>query len=336
MCTEGVGQTPSESNKSTVTRVPVVSSMLFTRYIMVDWSARQGPSPPKPGPNAIWIGSLDLHHNASEERYFQTRTQAFSYLRSVLEETHAEKQRVLLGFDFSLGFPAGLSKALKLQVSKTPWRLLWQEIRDRISDDQGNHNNRFKVAGELNALADNRHEGPWWGVPASQSSHHLNPCSPRFPWENNDGVRLNRLRVTEKRLTGVQESWKLFGIGSVGGQTMVGIPYLHDLRLDAGLSEHIRIWPFETGFTSDPYHEIELGTVVAEIWPGIVEQQVQIAMEEDPDQVRDQAQVRCLCQWLAEQDERRLLRSHFQPPLELGAKELRCCELEEGWILGSS
>jgi len=309
--------------------------LLFNHYIMVDWSARHGASPQKPGPDAIWIGNLDLDHLVSEEQYFRTRAQAFAHIRILVGEAHAQKKRVLLGLDFSFGFPTGLSSILKLQATGPPWKALWREIHDRISDDARNHNNRFKVAAELNALADGKQAGPWWGVPASQASHQLKPRSPGFPWADKDGVKLNRLRLTEQRLTGVQESWKLFGIGSVGGQTLVGIPYLQDLLRHPRLGEHIRIWPFETGFTQDPFQAIEWGTVVAEIWPGIVEREVQIVMEKNPGLVRDQAQVRCLCQWLAEEDKAHRLRSTFESPRELGTTELHRCETEEGWILGS-
>ena len=78
---------------------------LFDAYIMVDWSAA---SKPVTGANSIWIGilakdaRLKLQFRAVN---IDTRLKARSFLEDMVGKLTKRGDRVLLGFDFSLGYP---------------------------------------------------------------------------------------------------------------------------------------------------------------------------------------------------------------------------------------
>ncbi|MGD9260867.1 MAG: hypothetical protein PVG44_10530, partial [Desulfobacterales bacterium] len=135
-----------------------------------------------------------------------------------------------------------------------------------------------------------------------QATDHLYPNSPGFPYKAKNGKSLERLRITESRLRQVQETWKLFGAGSVGGQTLVGIPYLHQLRRHVDFADRSAVWPFETNFTSKPTLKMGPYVVHVEIWPGLVKNAVALITEVEKTAIRDQIQVRALCQWAADLD----------------------------------
>jgi len=140
--------------------------------------------------------------------------------------------------------------------------------------------------------------------------------------------------LTEQRIHGVQETWKLFGNGSVGSQTLVGIPRVSGLRWNKELAGQSKIWPFETGFTTSP--SVAKGPFIlhAEIWPGIVNEEVLALIHAQPELIRDQAQVRCMCEWAALKDRDLNFGSYFDSPKEMSPTELNQCVEEEGWILG--
>ena len=82
---------------------------LFDSYVMVDWSAA---SKPATGADSIWIGALTpdsrlkLTFKASNP---PTRAKAIEELTDLLGRCLKRGDRVLVGVDFPLGFPAGTS-----------------------------------------------------------------------------------------------------------------------------------------------------------------------------------------------------------------------------------
>jgi hypothetical protein len=81
---------------------------LFDSVAIVDWSARAKPSPLKPSKDAIWIGVCSKAGAASS--YHRTRQAAEAALLALLEEERQAGRRVLLGFDFPMGYPAGFAR----------------------------------------------------------------------------------------------------------------------------------------------------------------------------------------------------------------------------------
>jgi hypothetical protein len=44
--------------------------------------------------------------------------------------------------------------------------------------------------------------------------------------------------------------FRVFGHGSVGSQTLAGIPRVHELRFDPEFAARSAVWPFETGWAT--------------------------------------------------------------------------------------
>ena len=122
---------------------------------------------------------------------------------------------------------------------------------------------------------------------------------------------------------------KVLGNGSVGSQTLVGIPHVAALRDDGELAPVSCVWPFETGFTDSPMPSRGPSVLHAEIWPGIVR------IDASLHAVRDAAQVLTLARYFAALDERGELGVLFREPSQLDADDLAACIAEEGWILGA-
>jgi hypothetical protein len=308
---------------------------LFDSYIFVDWSARDRRSPARPSCDAIWIGELH-RDSATGESYFRSRNEACDYLEQILLYLKAKRLRVLLGFDFSYGYSSGFAHCLQLQDANEPWIGIWETLAELIIDKNDNSSNRFEVAAELNTRIDGRRPGPYWGCPISRTISGLSSRSPGFPYHVKEEVFLNRLRISEVRLPGVQESWKLLGVGSVGSQAILGIPRVHLLRHHGQLSDFSKVWPFETGFTRTVTPTGGPFILHAEIWPGIVKADVDRVMRSRKNVIRDQAQVRCLCRWAAKKDQKEELGRFFGRPTGLTDEETRMCIAEEGWILGAT
>ncbi|RMD58539.1 cobalamin biosynthesis protein CbiG [Candidatus Parcubacteria bacterium] len=308
---------------------------LFDAYIFIDWSAVNHPHPQQPAANAVWIGESIPALRHQKESYHQTRHDAFEYVLTFILDQVKGRRRVLVGFDFPYGYPVGLAEALGLGAGGEAWSHVWAELEKQVEDTPANVNNRFEVASALNARINPEGAGPFWGCPAGRATQNLSTHSPGFPFECANGVHLRRLRITERRLRGAQETWKLFGAGSVGSQAIVGIPYVHRLRHHPEICHHSKVWPFETGFTEAPSQKTGPFILHAEIWPGVVEQQYQDILAADPQLIRDQAQVRAMCKWASKLDVEGKLGQYFATPNGLTAKQKQICTEQEGWVLGA-
>lgn len=303
---------------------------LFDAYLVVDWSAKSSPTPKEASPDAVWFGERLAEDKSSQGFYAQTRWDCEDFLRTRLLEHRDAGRRVFLGFDFPYGYPAGFAEAIGLQSSTQSWRLVWNELKRLIEDDEDNANNRFMVAGALNARCDGVEMGPFWGCPAGRQVPGLAPKSPPYPYHAGAGRVLERKRETERLLSGTQPAWKLFGIGSVGGQALLGIPVVARLRDDPELQSMSHVWPFETGFAVKPVPPGTPFVLHAEIWPGVVTTML------DPDiPIKDQRQVRAMVDWLARLDAANELWLLFGRPAGLSDDGLRRVVEEEGWIFGA-
>jgi hypothetical protein len=306
--------------------------MLFDAYLFVDWSGRNHPSPQRESVDAIWVGEGVRHTAGLEctETYHRTREACTVTLRGRLLRHIREHRRVLIGFDFPFGYPVGFAPSLSLDGGGPPWRRLWEELARSITDDERNESNRFEVAAVLNARCGSASPGPFWGCPRARETSTLKPNSPGFPYAARSDLLLERLRLTDKAVRGIQEAWKLYGTGSVGSQALLGIPRVLSLRNDPLLQDVGRIWPFETGFTRVPVPASGPAILYAEVWPGILRGKL------DPEvEIRDQAQVRALVHWAAELDLQGELSHYFDTPSGLSPKQAAQCVEEEAWILGT-
>lgn len=258
-------------------------------------------------------------------RYFRTREDCTVYVEQRLVRALKRKQRVLVGWDFSFGYPKGFARALRL-AKKQPWCQVWKIIDQLIADSPNNDNNRFAVGGRLNHLA-RMGSGPFWGVPAGQSGIFLGSKKDFTYPRVRKKIVLNERRLVEQRVPRMQPAWKLAYTGSVGSQTLLGIPRILALTMKhETLREYSEIWPFTTCFAELLPGE-EPCVVHAEIYPGMLEMP-------GKDEIPDREQVRTYVKWLAEKQARGKLPRLLAGPEELTKKERKRIIRHEGWVLG--
>jgi hypothetical protein len=296
---------------------------LFSAFIVVDWSAA---SKPTTGADSIWIGVLkrDVRFRmAFESHNPSTRAEAEKKLAAILDDLKKRAERALLGVDFNLAFPRGLSEALKLP-GDPPWRAVWDQIDKMAKDKADNTNNRFGVGAEINR----RLTGgpfPFWGCPPKDALTTLQPKRVR-PHGPED---LPEFRHAEIAAKGAASVWKLYYNGSVGGQSILGIPAMK--RLKAARGEAMKVWPFETGFKALTEADLAgVEVVLAEVYPSLLK------VQPGPGEVKDLAQVRAAAEHFARLDEAGKLGALFGPPKGAPADVVLDAEREEGWILGAS
>ena len=293
-----------------------LAAMIFDRYVIVDWSARNRPGG---GKDSVWVCVLDAAGRISTQNP-STRGRAEFMIRDALGRFVAGGERVLVGFDFPYGYPAGLAAALGL--GGPPWLAVWEYLAAHVQDDGGtNASNRFRVAAGINARL-GRHV--FWGRPPSQACDDLSARRDRVvyrPDGEHDG--LAEWREVEAILRGrgyqPQPAWKLFGNGSVGSQSLTGIPVVARLRHDPSVAAASAVWPFEVSVPELPAGR---GAVThAEIWPSL------IGVPQVPGQVKDEAQVMGLARDLRDRDRAGTLGGLFAAASARSGSE-------EGWILG--
>lgn len=278
----------------------------FDTVAIVDWSASNGPSPARPSADAIWIGTATAA--GTEARYFRTRAEAEAQLSALIDAERTAARRLLIGFDFPMGYPKGFAAHLTGQVDP---RALWRWLAERVTD-MGNRNNRFAVADEINAsfaakAGAGSAGGPFWGRPSGLPLSHL----PERKAVDYPALGLPERRAVERCVPRAQPVWKLFTTGSVGSQALMGLPMIHRLSQGAGTA----VWPFDPPDTCP--------IVLSEVYPSLLAPLV----AQQPG-IKDAAQVTLLARALWRLSDRGALDPLF------AAKDIDDLD-EEGWILGA-
>lgn len=230
----------------------------FEEYAAVDWSAA---SVPRTGPDSIWIAIGSRTWNPP------TRAEAEALL---VERIARRRGRMLIGFDFSFGYPAGFAAA----IGARDWAGVWQEIARRITDRDDNSNDRFEAAAAWNREITGR-DAPFWGCPRAAAGRFLSMRKPALPPD------IAEFREIDRLFPGIHSPWKLYTAGAVGSQMLMGIPRVLRLRERTPRSA---VWPFEDWRRAD--------VVFAEIYPSIV------PMPAHPPQPKDKAQVLASARWM--------------------------------------
>lgn len=302
-------------------------SRLFDAYIMVDWSAANKPVT---GANSIWIGilakdaRLKFQYQAVNPK---TRLEARKFLEDMLTRLTSRGDRVLLGFDFSLGYPTGTAQALGLDTSsKAPWQAMHELLASKLKDKPDNSNARFAIAAGLN-YAVSKGPFPFWGAPARDTVSTLASTKPDFKTGSLPEFRRVEQHLKATTKTAPKSIWQLAYTGSVGSQSLTGIPHVKGLR---DTFETARIWPFE--FESGKMDEDTLSgvsIVIAEIYPSLVE------AKPESGEVPDAAQIRGIARHYEELDAKGRLTGGFSTENTLDDTEILQIQAEEGWILGA-
>ena len=300
-------------------------SRLFQAYVMVDWSAAAAP---KQGKDSVWIGVLkrDIRFRPTFESFNPaTRAEAETKLREILADLRRRGEKVLIGFDFNLGYPRGTATLLDLKSKD--WAGLWAFLASNVVDKKDNTNNRFGVAAKMNRLmTDGAY--PFWGCPAKDAQTWLTPTKATA----GDKPAPPAFRHAEEAAqtgtkTQPKSAWQLMGAGSVGGQIIVGIPAAK--RLADELGDKAAVWPFTTGWKALTEADLEdKEVVIAEVYPSL------FPAKADAGEAPDLAQVRTLCEHFAKLDEAGKLAPLFAAPKDADEGLVATVEREEGWILG--
>ena len=296
---------------------------LFNAYVIVDWSAA---SKPTTGADSIWIGVLkrDVRFRMTFESHNPpTRAAAETLIAGVLDDRAKRSERTLLGLDFNLGFPRGLAAGLKLPAETAPWLAVWNQLDRMVKDKADNTNNRFGVGSEINR----RLTGgpfPFWGVPPKDALTTLQPKRQRAHGPDD----IPEFRHAELAAKGASSVWKLYYQGSVGGQTILGIPMVRRLKLARG--DAFKVWPFETGWKALTEADLAgVDAVAAEVYPSMFKGQPL------PGEVKDATQVRVTAEHFSKLDEAGRLGAVFAPAKGTAPDIVVDAEREEGWVLGA-
>lgn len=269
----------------------------FDRVIIADWSAAGQLSPIRPSANAIWLGITDA--TGTETRYFRSRASAEAFLTDAIT---VRQGRLLIGFDFPMGYPKGFARAL---TGKAEARSVWSWLAGHLADGPDNRNSRFQTAARINARFGGK--GPFWGRPRDLALADL----PETKAVDYPALGLAERRQVESLVPRAQPVWKLYTTGAAGSQGLIGQPMIQRLSALPGTA----IWPFDLPDTP---------TVLAEVYPSLMARSVAA----DPAPIKDEAQVRLLSRafWGLSQSAR--LSPLFVTPLAP-------VTTEEGWILGA-
>ncbi|SDC68866.1 molybdopterin guanine dinucleotide synthesis [Ruegeria marina] len=212
----------------------------FDTFAMVDWSGGN-QKPLAPCADAIWSCIA-----GAEPVYHRNRPLAETWLCDLIESELAAGRRLMLGFDFPFGYPAGFARVLT--GSDDPLRL-WDWFEAHV-EDAPKANNRFDLAGWINLRFGGK--GPFWanglkrdidGLPRNKHAYR-NPFPER--------------RVVERLARGAFTCWQMAGAGAVGGQVMMGLPVL--ARLRRRFAGFVSAWPFE---------RLDRPVALLEIWPSL-------------------------------------------------------------------
>ncbi|MGR3492313.1 MAG: molybdopterin guanine dinucleotide synthesis [Shimia sp.] len=278
----------------------------FDRVIAVDWSARSTPSPKAPTKDAIFICDTGA---GGHPTYHRTRHAAMNVVAAALDDALTRNERTVIGFDFGFGYPAGFAKAL---TGRADPFAVWDWLAERIEDGPDNANNRFEVAAEINRRFPGI--GPFWGCP-----QHLNLSDLPAKGSLRYGHGMRERRAVEDVVRSAQPMWKLYTTGSVGSQSLLGLPHLACLR--RRFQRLVRVWPFEEDALYAP-------VTLTEIYPSSVPIQSAAAMTAKypghPYDILDARQVRAVCE--AAHD--------FLQKIGPAGEGISPTAREEGWIAG--
>ena len=295
---------------------------LFYTHIVVDWSARSKPSPKRKSRDSIWwaVARIAAGIKVEEPEYARTRHEALDRLARLLADELDAGRRVLVGFDFPFGYPAGVAQHL---TGKARALALWNWLAAQIRDGPDNANNRYDAAAAINEKFRGV-IGPCWGRPAKWNYSSIptkksqRTCREPHPPER---------RLCDIRATGAKTVWQLAYTGSVGSQMLLGLPALKRLVSDPRIAGRAAIWPFQTSLRTP-----DASAVVAEVYPSLLRAEVRARRGED--EILDGAQVRVNAEAFARLDAGGGLAPLFAGAPGLTADERRLIETEEAWILG--
>ena len=163
-----------------------------------------------------------------------------------------------------------------------------------MKDKPDNSNNRFALAARMNRLMSGG-PFPFWGC---SKKDELTTLSVKKTREHGKGdvpeFRATEIAALAAKKARPQSVWKIAYAGAIGGQAMTGIPAFERLREKFPA---LKVWPFEIPLAKVDEAALEgVRIAVAEVLPSLN------ATKQEATEIRDEAQVRSICEALAERD----------------------------------
>ena len=204
------------------------------RVVGVDWSGDKGPGQRKKIWAGVWTASSSAKGGTVSLESGRTRVELMEWLVELARET----PRMLVGFDFSFGFPAWFMEELGIRSAPEFWRV--------VAEGQGER-----------WLHEDCEDGRFWGragsrrhgkKPAEFCGEHAHRMLRRA-----ETVLKVRAEMTDPlalaRIAGIapKSVFQIGGAGAVGTASLRGMPGLLVLR-EAGF----RIWPFDAPSVKRP------------------------------------------------------------------------------------
>ena len=254
-----------------------------------------------------------------------TRLKAVQLITDLIGKLNKRGDRVLLGFDFSMGYPAGTAAALGLDTSDTPpWKAMQTLLSGKLRDKPDNSNARFAIAAGMNYKI-SKGPFPFWGAPKRDQVNTLSAKKGDFSSGKLPEYRICELHLKNTIKANPKSVWQLAYAGSVGSQSLTGIPHIKTiLETNSGA----RIWPFQTGLRELTEEVLSGVTVlIAEIYPSALK------VTPEAGEILDEAQVRTAAMYYSKLDGDSRLGRVFAPAKSLDTGNIHKIEGEEGWIL---
>lgn len=282
---------------------------LFDVYIAVDFSGSKDA-----GRQKASIAFVEAQRgeppDIQQERF--NRFEVVLYLLQRLFYHSSKGKRVLCGFDFSYSFPQGFWDALTGQSEM--WPAITSGLVNGIANlppivekPESNARGWAELANKKLAHSLDTGIGPFWGPGFSQST------DPRFPFSK---VPFKEYRLTEQRGSGFKPIFKVGGAGSVGLQSLCGLPYLFHIQTTCVQQKtSLHCWPFDGWNPEGTAHYL------VEWYP---------ALYNKGQKSHEQDALACI-EWAMEMDDDDLLSDYFSPAL---SDEEKAQAAIEGWILG--
>jgi hypothetical protein len=270
--------------------------------VMVDWSGGNDTGR-RPRKDAIWAAVARRGESGVPRLYLRNRGVATDWLRDFIGAEVRAGRRVLAGFDFPFGYPAGFARVL---AGRADPLAVWDWMAAHLKDAP-RANNRFDLAGRINGMFPGT--GPFWFNAAGREIPGL-PHKGR----DRDGHGMEERRAVERLARGSFTCWQLGGAGAVGSQAMTGMAALARLRRD--LAGAVAVWPFEP---------LDRAVAFVEVWPSLLAAEVKAALR--PGEVKDAVQVALLARAIRAMAEAGTLPGTLDAVPE-------AARAEEGWILG--
>jgi len=182
------------------------------------------------------------HGSKTEATNRRTRQETVDYLFQRLKALNAEGKRALFGFDFQYSFPKGFWGTLTGRSDA--WENVLKGLAEGVDDlpaivEEPVSNARDWAAKANEALAKRvgLENGPFWGANFVQQK------DPRFPYYE---TPFGEKRATDLLRKDLKPIFKIGGAGSVGLQSLCGMPLLHQF-LQRCRSDDIPVhcWPFD-------------------------------------------------------------------------------------------